>query len=131
MVRSGWNRPQDDWLDAGVKCWEENEGSEGDTFGLPSGMTVQLAQDGVVAVFEHEVELSFTTEHFDQIHQVAVFQLLQRHITQRRNVTSERKSRLKKPRVTFKTFNIRPGPAGIGGLGGLSPSRHVGVSMYR
>lgn len=45
----------------------------------PSGMAVQLVEDRVVAVLEHEVELPFAPEHLDQIHQVGVFQLLQRN----------------------------------------------------
>lgn len=40
-------------------------------------MAVQLVEDRVVAVLEHQVELPFAAEHLDQIHQVGVFQLLQ------------------------------------------------------
>lgn len=43
----------------------------------PPGMAVQLVEDRVVAVLEHQVELPFAAEHLDQIHQVGVFQLLQ------------------------------------------------------
>lgn len=42
-------------------------------------MAVQLVEDRVVAVLEHEVELPLAPEHLDQIHQVGVFQLLQRN----------------------------------------------------
>ena len=45
----------------------------------PSGMAVQLAEHRVVAVLEDQVQLPFAPEHLDQIHQVGVFQLLQRH----------------------------------------------------
>lgn len=44
----------------------------------PSGMAVQLVEHRVVAVLEHEVKLPLAAEHLDQIHQVGVFELLQR-----------------------------------------------------
>lgn len=48
-------------------------------------MAVQLVEDRVVAVLEHEVELPLAPEHLDQIHQVGVFQLLQRNKTKQKN----------------------------------------------
>lgn len=54
-------------------------------------MAVQLVEDCVVAVLEHEVKLPFAPKHLDQIHQVGVFQLLQRH----KNTEKERKRRLR------------------------------------
>lgn len=41
-------------------------------------MAVQLVEHRVVAVLEHEVKLPLAAEHLDQIHQVGVFELLQR-----------------------------------------------------
>lgn len=41
-------------------------------------MTVQLVEDRVVAVLKDEVKLPFAPEHLDQVHQVGVFELLQR-----------------------------------------------------
>lgn len=48
----------------------------------PSWMAVQLVEDGVIAVLEDQVKLPFASKHFDQIHQVGVFQLLHRQKTE-------------------------------------------------
>lgn len=45
-------------------------------------MAVQLVEDGVIAVLEDQVKLPFASKHFDQIHQVGVFQLLHRQKTE-------------------------------------------------
>lgn len=51
-----------------------------DSFGhTPSGMAVQLVEDRVVTVLEHEVQLPFSPKNLDEIHQVGVFQLLHRY----------------------------------------------------
>jgi len=52
----------------------------------PSGMAVQLVEDGVIAVLEHQVKLPFASKHFHQIHQIGVFQLLHRHKSQNTNI---------------------------------------------
>lgn len=41
-------------------------------------MAVEFIEDRVVAVLKHEMKLPFAPEHLDQIHQVGMFQLLQR-----------------------------------------------------
>lgn len=53
-------------------------------------MAVQLVEDRVVAVLEHQVELPFAAEHLDQVHQVGVFELLQRGDTATPWLTSGR-----------------------------------------
>lgn len=47
-------------------------------------MAVQLVEHRVVAVLKHEVELPFASEHLDQVHQVGMFQLLQRYKTEKK-----------------------------------------------
>lgn len=46
----------------------------------PSGMAVQLVEDGVVAVLEHQVELALAPEHLHQVDQVGVLQLLHKQM---------------------------------------------------
>lgn len=50
-------------------------------------MAVQLVEHRVVTVLKHEVELPFAPEHLDQVHQVGVFQLLQRYKTEKTNTS--------------------------------------------
>lgn len=57
----------------------------------PLGVAVQLGEHRVVAVLKHQVELPFAAEHLDQVHQVAVFELLQR----RGEIESKKKTKTK------------------------------------
>lgn len=43
---------------------------------VPSRVFLQLVEHGQVAVFEHEVQLLLAAEHFDEVHQIGVLELL-------------------------------------------------------
>ena len=68
-----------DLLDHQFRDTRENEIEWLETsLALPIPVGFEFVQDGAIAVLEDQMEfvLSFGFEHFDQIHQVLVFQML-------------------------------------------------------